>query len=259
MQTEGKKLSPVSKYTLILLGGYALLKGLFIFVSAPKLWGINLLRYLPQPIGFSFTLISLIAIVFSILHQLRSERDKNRKESQKMSEHLNSWYVLLLIILFFGMIFFTVRIPFSFLGDASAYGADLFTFQAHGIMTLERTAVPVLYLLYGIYDLYLHFNHGQQNVLFPFEVISFISGIIFVIAAFRFAINFSESGSMRFLFFMLLISAGGTLFFFSYMELYPLQYSLALVYLYFTFQYLRHKKSLKLVGLILILCIVFHL
>src|SRR5439155_7612608 len=112
-----------------------------------------------------------------------------------------------------------------------------------------------MYLVYGIYYIFLKLTSGHQNVFLPFIVITFLSEILFIITAFRFAKAYDSRSWMQWFFFLMLLCAGGTVFFFGYMEVYPLQYALILVYFYFAYLYVCKQGKLSYAGAALILSI----
>ncbi|HYM21213.1 MAG TPA: hypothetical protein VEW28_09480 [Candidatus Kapabacteria bacterium] len=165
----------------------------------------------------------------------------------------------MLIVFASAILFSMVKIAWPFIGDGSVFGGFMFNFQAYGTLTPQRTATPVMYLLYGIYFLYLKFSGGSPNVFFPFTLVSALSGVIFVFFALQFARKVSIGKEVNWLLFLLLMCAGGSLLFFTYMETYPLQYSFVLVYLYVSFLFVRRQAKLFMVVAIMFCCIAFHL
>jgi tetratricopeptide (TPR) repeat protein len=252
--------------TLLLscLGIYSILRVLFLFVDEPLLWGINLLHYLPLWVGVVLLLCALGAIALSRNIKTSQSKDisKNRKSKSEPKETRNSssyTYLLIGIAALLGVLFLVFRITWPFLGDGTIYFGFMFNFQAYGVITTQRTATPVLYLLYGVYYIFLKLANNDLNVFFPFTVMSFVSGTLFVTFSFLFAKAFTDNNWLRFLIISLLMTLGGSLLFFGYIETYPLQYACVLIYAYYSYQYLQHKAKLTPVAFALLLCIAFHI
>lgn len=256
---EGKLLTLL----LFCLGVYSILRIIFLFVDVPVLWGVNLVHYLPIWVGVVLCTSALGAIVLSRNIRISSKDipKKRKSKSEHGEKHNTSSYTYLLIgiIALLGILFLVFRITWPFLGDGTIYFGFMFNFQAYGTITTQRTATPVLYLLYGVYYLFLKLANNDLNVFFPFTVMSFVSGTLFIWFSFLFAKAFTENNWLRFLIISLLMTLGGSLLFFGYIETYPLQYACVLIYAYYSYQYLQHKTKLAPVAFALLLCIAFHI
>ncbi|MFI5263826.1 MAG: hypothetical protein ACHQM6_04870 [Candidatus Kapaibacterium sp.] len=256
---------PVSKafgFFLVSLLIFIVIKGCFLFLNAKEFWGINHLQYLPKLLGIFIVIFSVLSILIGWRSALsKPSISKKKKNNLPVAKnHRNpDLPILLLVIATFLFLFWQFQIFWPYLGDGTVYSGFLLNFEVSGKMNLQWDAAPVLYILYGIYYVFLKFNPNQQNVFIPFAAVSLISGLLFIIFSFRFAKKFDSGKWWQILLFSLLLSAGGSLFFFGYMEVYPLQYAYVLIYSYFAFLYLRHKAKLSIVALMLILCIIFHL
>lgn len=243
---------------------YTILRSAFLFIDVPELWGVNLLHYLPIWVGVVLSLVAIASIILSRnlkIHQGKETSKNNRSKVEKKGVKKTSSFTYLLVgtAVVLGIMFLVFRIAWPFLGDGTTYFGFMFNFQAYGEITTQRTATPVLYLLYGIYSVFLKLANNDLNVSFPFTVMSFISGTLFVTFSFLFAKTFSDNGWIRLLFISLLLTLGGSLLFFGYIETYPLQYACVLIYAYYSYQYLQQKANLVAVTLALVLCIAFHM
>ncbi len=266
LQTEETPLkNRVLKFLIASLIVFVAIKAIFIFVWIPELWGINLLHYVSLPLALLLTLIPLSAIFFVLKWrekpevQLAKKNSKSKAAKKAPRKKLSDSAILIYLLIGFGILFFSLRISWPFLGDGTVFGGMLFNFQAFGKMEYQWDAAPTTWLLYGIYYLYFKLGNGVQNVFFPFFIVSIISGLLFVWGAFRFACEYDLRPWMRWLFFGLLMCAGGSLYFFRYMEVYSLQYSVILLYLYFAYRFINTKASLLSTGLLLVAAALLHI
>jgi tetratricopeptide (TPR) repeat protein len=254
----------VLRFVLIALFVFLCIKACFLFISGVEFWGINQLHYLSGFLGVPLLSISLVGIYISWTSK-NTPKAKSVKEKKKTKTAINEKEkvrsdlpTLFILTVTFGILFLVYQVAWPFLGDGSIFVGYLFNFHVSGKMTVWWTEAPSMYLQYGIYHLKLLLG-GTANSFFPFTAISFISGVLFVIMSFRFSKAFDKNFRMQWLLFALLLSAGGTLFFFGYMETYPLQYTCVLIYCYLSYRYLQNKTTLVRPALILLLCITLHL
>src|SRR5437763_1953290 len=251
-------------YVIVALFLFLSIRSYFLFFSSVKFWGFNQLHYLPGSLGVLLLLGSLLGIytgwTSKNITSVKSAKEK-QKSKTVIKKHIKTRSdipTLFIITIIFGILFLTFQIAWPFLGDGSIFVGYLFNFHASGKMTVWWREAPSMYLQYGIYYLKILLG-GKASSFFPFTVISLISGTLFVATSFRFSKAFDKRFWMQLLVFGLLISAGGTLFFFGYMETYPLQYTCILIYCYLSYQYIQHKVGIAYPALAIGLCIMLHL
>lgn len=234
-----------------------LLRTIFVFISSTEFWGLNISYYLPKESSIIFLALAAISLLIGFnLHERKLKKNKSLEIDSKKSSFDN--YVLLILLVTCSVLFLTIKIAWPFLGDGSIFAGYLFKFHETGKMTIWWTEAPSMYLQYGIYYVKLLLT-SKGDSFFPFTVISVISGIFFVGISYKFSKTLSSISFMQGIILSLLLGAGGTLFFFSYMETYPLQYSFVLLYTYFAYKYFMHKSDLLRCWLVLIFCIILHL
>lgn len=215
--------------------------------------------FLPDGTALWLSLLSAVGILVGFSTQTISNRRAERKPTIAATSSIRQWILPLVIIAGLGILFFSVQIAWPFLGDGTSYLGFMYNFHESGTLTLQRTATPVLYLLYGIYYIFLKLNNNQGDSFFPFQIVSLLSGLIFTFTTVLFAIRYDGNRWMRALFFIVLISLGGSLLFFGYVETYPLQYALVFVYAYTAYLYLQRKCWMTAVVAGLAFSIAFHL
>ncbi|MEI8134494.1 MAG: hypothetical protein WCH46_05365 [bacterium] len=201
-------------------------------------------------------MLSLITLLINSL-AINSKRSSSQSLLTSLQVMRLPKPVSILFLAGFGVLFCVVQVAWSFLGDGSIFVGYLFNFRAYGKMQVWWTEAPSMYLQYGIYYLRMLFG-GNADSFFPFTVISLISGLIYVAGASKIATEFSQNRAEQVLLFFLLLSSAGTLFFFGYMETYPLQYAVVLWTCYYTLKYLEGKSSLLPVTLTILLSVFLH-
>jgi len=91
-----------------------------------------------------------------------------------------------------------------------------------------------------------------------YRVTGAIFGMLFVFTALKIASNVRATYPVKVLSFVLLISCGGTLLFFGYLENYAPQYAMVLLYMALVFHMFRTKGSALAPGVVLAICCLFH-
>ncbi|HET9135992.1 MAG TPA: hypothetical protein VFO76_05090 [Candidatus Kapabacteria bacterium] len=238
-------------YSLLAL---VLAKAVFIFIPVPILWGINLWEYFPKPAAIAVTILCLVSIIWG----LGSSQPSTRTVPPRQLSSQNFSLILFCFAALCGVFFASVTVAWPFLGDGSVFAGYLFNFQGYGKMSVWRTEAPTMYSLYGIYYL-KELLTGSSTIFYPFVVLGTVSGVLFVITAIRFARSFGSGVWMRAMIIGMLIAAGGTIFFFGYIENYPLQYAFVLLYCYSAYRYLQNKTGILLPTMLLAVCIALHL
>src|SRR5688572_5747125 len=234
-------------YILAGLFLWSVLQLLFAHIDVPALWGLATFHYLPPTLSIALAALSFAGLATGFLRSSSAQRTP--KTATRIGA--GTWILGGLVVIVLGIIFLEVQVAWPFLGDGTSYMGMLYNFRESGTITTQRTATPSLYILYGVYHLYLKITSSTVDSFFPFTLIGFTAGMIFTITAIRFAIAFSVSRWQQVLFFVLLMSLAGSLFFFGYVEIYPLQYACVLLYAYMAYRYLGNRATLLTVGLIL--------
>jgi tetratricopeptide (TPR) repeat protein len=91
-----------------------------------------------------------------------------------------------------------------------------------------------------------------------YAMISYVSGVIYVIFALRMAMLLGKSSSARLFGFLLLILTGSIQLFFGYAEHYPLLYAGTLIYLFYCLKVLRRETKILIPVIVFFLLLPLH-
>jgi tetratricopeptide (TPR) repeat protein len=223
------------------------------FFPHQRVWGINLLAYLPL-----YSRIILIAIAFSVfIPQIgQGIRDITRKPllflyAQFSGNKRYLWYAGLSLLAM--GVFWLLRSRTYFLGDGLGLVSTI-----DGGGTLRMWSEPL--------EILLHLNlHKFLNLFFSadaqltYQIGSILSGGIFVFLALLFSEYLGENAFEKIFVFSILATMGGIQLFFGYVENYSFAYISILAYIFLALRWLDKGGKLLFVALIFVLTSAFHL
>lgn len=247
---------PIATRRLSLAIGVALsfltiLRAVFIFLPVPQFWGINLLQFFPVEWG-----VALSAICAGVI--LWANKDTQLPEDSRPPKiNIYSRTSLIVIVLCAGAIFVLCAVPVALLGDGPLFLGDLYRYIKLQVpVPLYREPLTML-LNSRVYQL-IKWLHVSNKMIDTYKITGAFFGMLFVATALRITSTLRLTYTIRVLAFVLLLSCGGTLFFFGYVENYAPQYALVLMYSGFVLDMLRCKGSVVRPAVMLGVCCLFH-
>ncbi|MGB7061621.1 MAG: tetratricopeptide repeat protein [Candidatus Zixiibacteriota bacterium] len=203
------------------------------YFPSERLWGINLLHYLPHAwrwiLAVSATLI-LIPTVNKACGNLLTGLSRIIPPGFKRA---NKYYRYAFFSLVAGVFFWVLRVKTYLLGDSLVRAREIdlgarFSFTA-----------PLDFLLHVQVAGFLNWEAFQTYAL-----LSILSGVGFVLLLLLLADLMGRDGKERLLVFSVFISMGAIQLFFGYVESYSVVCAAILLYIFFSFGYLRNKNGL---------------
>ena len=203
-----------NKTTGIVLGCYYVTLLMFLLGALypeGRIWGFNLWSFLPE--SFKYILFG-IGVVFPFVI------NKFFKNNISIEDANNSdktyWLVSSVVVIIFGLSFYILRAQTFFLGDGYQNLANLT--NENNNLIFKAFGERLLHLL--VFNSLEAVN--EQNALLSFQILSILSGVIFIIIVAFFAAKYFENNKIRFLFLIGVITGGYTLMSFGYVEYYSL-------------------------------------
>lgn len=222
------------------IGGFAVLRILGAVPGLPLPWGLRINAVLP-PV---WTLLFLLPLLLVLL-------PSPFRASTSTAARGSAWSILLGVGLagLAASAAWILPVAFAFLGDGSLYVGEVYrasVTEGYAGMLIKPTAWLTGYLLLGMAHLI-----SPEQVRLPFLVLSSLAGFA-TVGGLWIALK-KENHHLRLLLYALLFGMGGTLFFFGYLELYPLAYAVVLLHLGFLWKAVKHDSSLLPSFLLLLL------
>lgn len=247
--SEGRRLAILVAASLFVLTAA---RFAFVFIDAPGAWGINALAFLPSEIGIVLTLIALGFIVWSM------RQPGEAAGAKKWNFDPFGLPARVVVPIVAGLLFFLIHIPTALLGDAGLFEGDLYRHVALGQpVPLYREPLTML-IEGGLAAMFSKLMVTEYHIM-AYRMTGALSGLVFVAAAQRIAMLIRGGQAVRVLSFVLLVSCGGVLLFFGYVENYAPQYALVLWYVLLVLQMFRKRTSPVWPGIVLAACCLFHL
>jgi Flp pilus assembly protein TadD len=231
-----------------------LLSGLWISAFFPdeRLWGINHWAYFPlwlRTLAIMLGALILIPVVNSRLRSFLRQRLIPRLSSL-MENRKRLGYPLVMAASL--VLFYLLRTRIPLLGD----GFQITRGLAAGTLSVNWSQPLAIWIYLTSFHLLSGLFH--LNAAAVYALVSYASGLIFVIFALRASMLLSGDWSIRSFVFLALMLMGGTQLFLGYAEHYPLLYSGILVYLFFGLKSLRGEMPLLVPLGIFILLLPLH-
>ncbi|UCB52072.1 MAG: tetratricopeptide repeat protein [Candidatus Zixiibacteriota bacterium] len=148
--------------------------------------------------------------------------------------------------------FYLLRTRTDLLGD----GFQILERIDAGSLTLHWSQPLAIWIYLTSFDL-LHPLLDLDGAA-TYALISYLSGLIYVVFALRVALLMGKSSSARLFVFLILLLMGSTQLVFGYAEHYPLLCSGVLIYLFYSLKYLRGESRILVPLIILIILIPLH-
>jgi tetratricopeptide (TPR) repeat protein len=216
-----------------------LLSGLWVSAFFPdkRLWGINHWAYFPFWLRTSVIVLGGLILIPVINSRFRSFLRQYVIPAFRwlMENRKRLGYPLVLAVSFVLFYLFRTRIPL--LGD----GFQITRGLAAGTLSVNWSQPLAIWVYLTSFHLLSGLFHLDAAAVYA--LVSYASGLIFVVFALRISMFLSRDWSTRLFVFLALMLMGGTQLFLGYAEHYPLLYSGILAYLFFGLKSLRGETS----------------
>ncbi len=216
---------------LLVIGGFSVLRILGSMQGVPLPWGLRINAVLPPVWTLLFLLPLLLVLLPSPFRNSSSPASGGSMRSILLGAGLAALAASAAWIL---------PVAFAFLGDGSLYVGEVYrasVTDGYTGMLVKPTAWLTGHLLAGMASMI-----PPEQVRVPFLVLSSLAAGM-AVGGLWIALR-REDRSQRLVLFSLLFGMGGTLFFFGYLELYPLAYAVVLLHLGFLWKAVKEDFSL---------------
>jgi hypothetical protein len=238
------------------LGILSIARIVLSFIPDGRVWGLNQLAYFSPPVA-----AAMIAIILIMLLLLFQERVINAIDNigRLIPAYLARFPQFLLWAAFaVGLfaIFYIFKDKTSLLGDGLLRIGELQNRRIEDFLVLHP-AEPLDYLIHYFFYCYVLAIFKLKPIV-SYQLLSAISGIVYIFAAYNLADRVGKIIGSKLYAFLYLISWGGMMLFFGYVESYALAASVAMVFFGYALRYVQGSgNDLILVGLFL-LSFFFH-
>ena len=222
------------------------------FFPEERLWGFNHGAYFPLWLRTMVVAFGLVVFVPPINRKLQSLLKRSVVAAfdhlvmrQRYSGYLFAGAISLLA-------FYLLRTQTQLLGD----GFQIVQRINAGSLSLHWSQPLAIWIYLTSFDLLGPIFNLDGATLYA--LVSYLSGVIYVVLALRMAVFLGRDSSTRLFTFLILMLMGGTQLFFGYAEHYPLLYSGLLMYLFYSLKYLRGEAKILAPLAIFIVLVPLH-
>ena len=238
---------------------FALLLILWIAGAAfPTLrtWGFSMAAYVPAYLAAALLILCVLALIPSAATRVGSMMEALTSRFVWKGE--NSVTAAIAVAIAAGLIFFFLAIPFSFLGDSFLYLAEVIRAADSGQVDLFRynSLLSSLIFLFGGSKLMTLF--GIVEVARVFWLIAAVCGAIYFYVLLRGVNALADDALEAVIFLGLMLSLGGLLLFFGYVEYYAPLFAATLAYAVALYRATARNEGLMRPAILLALCIALH-
>jgi len=236
------------KVILLTCGFLTLARASACFFPGQRLWGVNLLSYMPPAWRWILPICALLILIPSISKACGSLFTALSRTIPPGLKRAGRYYRYALFSIMAGVLFWLLRVKTYLLGDSLLRAREIdmgagFSFTA-----------PLDFLLHVQVAGFLNWEAFQTYAL-----LSILSGMGFVFLLLLLADLMGRDGKERLLVFSVFISMGAIQLFFGYVESYSVVSAAILLYIFFSFGYLRNKHGLIPPVLAFLLAFSLHL
>jgi tetratricopeptide (TPR) repeat protein len=203
------------------------------YFPSERLWGINLLHYLPPAWRWILAVSATLILIPSVNKACGNLLTGLSRIIPPGFKRANKYYRYASFSLVAGVFFWVFRVETYLLGDSLVRAREIdlgakFSFTA-----------PLDFVLHAQVAKLLNWDAFQT-----YAVLSALSGVGFVFLVLLLADLMGRDGKERLLAFSVFITMGAIQLFFGYVESYPAVCVAILLYVFFSFGYLRNKNGL---------------
>lgn len=233
---------------LCTLGLVVVARAWFLVRPDAAWWGINLGQYHEPAAGWFLVALAAAGIGWSLI--TRDQPAATRHAPWR-------WWHTALIVGTAGLLFWFAALPYSFLGDSTMYIGELWRVYNLGEhVSLHKEPIPML-LAEGVFKIQTALRISGQAA-YAYRITGAACGMAFVWLSLRLARELFAGRSERVAAVALLLSCGGSLLFFGYVESYAVSYVFVLAYCLACFRFVAGHTPLRTVIIALALCVLGH-
>ena len=225
---------------------------IFSFFPERRLWGINHWAYFPLWLRTVVIILAFLVFIPKINKRLQILFNQTvvrfftfLTERRKQLGYLVVACASLLVFYLFGT-------KTHLLGD----GFQILESINAGTLSVNWSQPLAIWIYLSSFDLLNQIFHLDGAAVYA--IVSYLSGIIYVIFALRMAILLGKSSSTRLFMFLILILMGSAQLFFGYAEHYPLLCCGILIYLFYSLKYLRAETNILVPVIIFLFLLPLH-
>lgn len=213
-----------------------------------RLWGLNLLYYLPSIWRWILILGGFFILVPAINRRINSFLSHFARLAFGWLRKLNRYYRYSLISLSAAILFWLLRVRTFFLGDSFLRAREIN--QGASFSFTE----PLDFLLHLKVSKLLGWDAFQT-----YAILSVVAGAIFIFLVFVLANQIAKGRKEKLLVDIIMITLGGNLLFFGYVESYTLAYVCMAAYVISSLSYLQHKVGIAVPIILFLVTTSLHL
>jgi len=245
------KIPPKAGVEKIICAGCLLLILIHLVASyfpRERLWGLNLLYYLPPIWRWILAISGLLILIPHINKVVGNFLTDISHRTAEVFKKINRYYQYAFLSLIGGILFWAFRVKTFLLGDSFL--------RARGINLGEKLSftAPLDFLLHAKVAKLLSWDAFQT-----YAVISVLAGVLFLFLILILIDMIAKEKEEKVLIFLAIITMGANQLFFGYVESYTLVYVAIIVYILFSLGYLKNKNGLLLPIFSFVLTLSLHL
>ena len=242
-------LNKFEKILLFFLICTAILFFLPLTIESPFFWGFNFQKFLPFYVNILFFLILLIVFIpysakylaFSV-STIELFFTKNKRI-----------YNILILSVIIGLTFYFLRVKVPTLGDSYVLMNNMYRgFES------DFTIKEFLLNYFFLYLIKIFKYLGPKSTVILYTVVSYISGILFIIFLIKISIILTKNRIERFIIVSFTFFSCSSLLFLGYLENYPIIYSLTSIFYFFVLKSFRNNKYFYITLFLLFLLLATH-
>ncbi len=238
----------IQKTIFVACGFLTLIRTTASFFPEQRLWGVNLLHYLPPVPRWILVGVAFLVLIPKINQKVADVLASLLSRIEFLLEGLNRHLKYALLSLLSLPLFWLFKERIYLLGDGNLRGAEIVAgmrFSSTEPLDLFFHAVLYQILKLGVYDIY--------------ALTSCLAGVGFVYLMLLLVDNVGQGRGKKIFFFSVLISMGTNQLFFGYMESYTLMYVALMAFIMFSWLHLQGERSLLFPTVTFLLAASFHL
>jgi tetratricopeptide (TPR) repeat protein len=222
------------------------------FFPEKRLWGINHWGYFPLWLRSLVIAVALILLIPQVNRRVRTLlKNSVVLAFRSLAEEKRAAGYALLVI-GSASVFYLLRTDFYLLGD----GFQILENINSGKLSINWSQPLAIWIYLSSYRLLNQFM--QLDGASVYALVSYLSGIIYVLFALRMALLLGRSTSTRLFVFLILVLLGSSQLFFGYAEHYPPLCCGILIYLFYSLRYLRGEIKILTPVVIFLLLLPLH-
>jgi len=213
-----------------------------------RLWGVNLLYYLPPVWRWILVICGLLILIPPINKVVGNFLSDLAHRIANGFRKINKYYKYAFLSLIAGLLFWAFKVKTFLLGDSFL--------RARGIDLGEKLSFT------APLDFFVHVKVAKLlswDAFQTYAVISALSGVMFVFLVLLLGDLIGKDRKEKVLIFFVIITMGASQLFFGYVESYTLVYVAMVIYILFSLSYLMNKDGLMLPVLSFLLTLSLHL